>query len=138
MSEGTMTFSATFAAALLEWDERLFKMYQARHHAKWIIQPLKDANMKICAKNAAKIYQDIDLQMRTGTLLIRMQSMFLEEYTLTMVELEQWRQFTQTALVWNELTEEEARTEYGVRTLAVHEAFTSAAKRALSMEEASA
>jgi hypothetical protein len=65
-----------------------------------------------------------------------MQAMFLEQYPLTPVEHEQWRQFTNVAMVWNELTEEEARSEYGARTVEQHEAYTRAAKASLNMEEA--
>lgn len=133
-----MTFSPTFATALLAWDERLFKMYQARWNAKSMIDPLRDMNMNICAKNAQKIYLDLDMQLRTGELLIRLRTEFLNQHDLSAVEHEQWRQFTATAMVWYELTEEEARTEYGEKVSATHEAYTSAAKRALSMEEASA
>lgn len=126
-----MTFSTSFATALLDWDDRLFKLHQARWQAQNIIPTLRDMNMNICAKNAQKIYQDIDLQLRTGELLIRMRTKFLEAHTLSAVEMEQWRQFTSVAMVFYAMTEDEARGEYGQKTIASHEAYTTAAKTAL-------
>lgn len=137
MSDTEMTFTPEFAAALLEWDDRLFKVFQARHHAKTLIPTLREMSMTVCAKNAQRIYQDIDLQLRTGELLIRMRAMFLAEHTLSAVEHEQWRQFTNTAMVWNELTEEETGTEFGEKTLEVHQTYLRSARAALNiMEEA--
>lgn len=138
MSDPSMTFTVEFAVAMLDWNERLFRMYQARWQSKNIVATFRELDMNICAKNAAKIHQDIDLQLRTGELLMRMRSKFLTEHALTAVEMEQWRQFTAVSMVFYEMTEEEARTEYGRKTIDQHNEYVQAANAVTTSESLTA
>lgn len=99
--------------ALLEWEDRLFAMWQTQHHAKLMIDPLSSAGLAVRAKEAAKIYQDINEQLVTGELVTRMIRIHAEVHPCLRgrVESELLRQFTNVLVPYLFADVSEARKE---------------------------
>jgi hypothetical protein len=68
------------AVAMRVWDDKLFAMRQVWMQSAHMIRPLLDANMRMCAKQAQRIHDDLRTQIATGELFIRMLRQHAEEH----------------------------------------------------------
>lgn len=131
-------FNPILGQAVIEWDDRLFKINRTMRHAEDMIAVLAWARMDSCSKSAHRISSDLRIQYRTGELIARMRERFKEENPAVFadpVSAEIIRQFTKIAVVFYELDSVESESEYGCKIIADHGTYMAAAYSATGITE---
>ena len=120
--------------ALLDWEDRIFSIWQSSMHARQMVPALAEAGLTLRAKEASGINNDINEQLVTGELVTRMSRMHAKKHPCLRgdVESELLRQFTNVLVPYffaNISEERKAALEEQV------DQFREAVNRAVEVEE---